>query len=315
MKTQGEMGRGRELRRRDRAAATPIVIDGAPEHGGRNRGMRPMELVLLGAAACTAFDVVLILKKARQPIADCVVEAEAERARDRAQGVHQDPPALYGRRPRARSAAGRARGQAVEGQVLLGDDDARARPPRSPTRSRSSTATASPPPASLRRQLGSAARALSRSRSSADQARRIPAAAALRLHARVELVDERGHRQRGAVGARFGEADARGPCASSRRRSRSRTCRRPSSCRGCPSATTARRPCRSRRARARRRARPSRRSRCLRRAPGPGPAMQIWLTIFVSWPLPGPPISVTARRVVREHGLGARERRRRRRRP
>ena len=57
-----------------------VVIDGAPEHGGRNRGMRPMESVLVGAAACTAFDVVLILKKARQPIADCVVDAEAERA-------------------------------------------------------------------------------------------------------------------------------------------------------------------------------------------------------------------------------------------
>ena len=57
-----------------------VVIDGAPEYGGRNRGMRPMETVLVGAAACTAFDVVLILKKARQPIADCVVDAEAERA-------------------------------------------------------------------------------------------------------------------------------------------------------------------------------------------------------------------------------------------
>jgi len=57
-----------------------VVIDGAPEFGGRNLGMRPIELVLLGAAACTAFDVVLILKKGRQPVADCVVEAEAERA-------------------------------------------------------------------------------------------------------------------------------------------------------------------------------------------------------------------------------------------
>jgi putative redox protein len=57
-----------------------VVIDGAPEYGGRNRGMRPMEMVLLGAAACTAFDVVLILRKARQPIADCTVHAEAERA-------------------------------------------------------------------------------------------------------------------------------------------------------------------------------------------------------------------------------------------
>lgn len=57
-----------------------VVIDGAPEAGGRNLGMRPMELVLAGAAACTAFDVVWILKRARQPIADCVVDAEAERA-------------------------------------------------------------------------------------------------------------------------------------------------------------------------------------------------------------------------------------------
>ena len=55
-----------------------VVTDGAPDAGGRNIGMRPMELLLLGAATCTAFDLVLILKKARQPIADCVVEAEAE---------------------------------------------------------------------------------------------------------------------------------------------------------------------------------------------------------------------------------------------
>jgi putative redox protein len=59
-----------------------VVVDGAPEAGGRNLGMRPMELLLAGAAACTAFDVVWILRKARQPLADCVVEAEAERAHD-----------------------------------------------------------------------------------------------------------------------------------------------------------------------------------------------------------------------------------------
>jgi len=57
-----------------------VVIDGSPEHGGRNLGMRPMEMLLTGAAACTAFDVVLILKKGRQPVSDCVVTAEAERA-------------------------------------------------------------------------------------------------------------------------------------------------------------------------------------------------------------------------------------------
>jgi putative redox protein len=57
-----------------------VVIDGAPEHGGRNLGVRPVELVLMGAAACSAFDVVHILRKARQPVSDCVVEADAERA-------------------------------------------------------------------------------------------------------------------------------------------------------------------------------------------------------------------------------------------
>jgi putative redox protein len=57
-----------------------LVVDGAPEAGGRNVGPRPMELVLAGTAACTAFDVIWILKKARQPVTDCVVDAEAERA-------------------------------------------------------------------------------------------------------------------------------------------------------------------------------------------------------------------------------------------
>jgi putative redox protein len=57
-----------------------VVVDGAPDAGGRNIGMRPMELLLAGAAACTAFDVVWILKRARQPVADCVVDAEADRA-------------------------------------------------------------------------------------------------------------------------------------------------------------------------------------------------------------------------------------------
>jgi putative redox protein len=57
-----------------------VIIDGAPEAGGRNLGPRPMEMVLAGTAACTAFDVVWILKKARQPVTDCVVDAEADRA-------------------------------------------------------------------------------------------------------------------------------------------------------------------------------------------------------------------------------------------
>ena len=57
-----------------------VVLDGAPENGGRNIGMRPMEMLLIGMGACTSFDVVTILKKARQPIINCVAQIEAERA-------------------------------------------------------------------------------------------------------------------------------------------------------------------------------------------------------------------------------------------
>ena len=57
-----------------------VVLDGAPENGGRNIGMRPMEMLLIGMGACTAFDVMTILKKARQPILDCVAEINATRA-------------------------------------------------------------------------------------------------------------------------------------------------------------------------------------------------------------------------------------------
>lgn len=57
-----------------------VVMDGPPEDGGRNLGVRPMEMVLLGMGGCTAFDVVLILKRGRQEISDCHVELEAERA-------------------------------------------------------------------------------------------------------------------------------------------------------------------------------------------------------------------------------------------
>jgi len=57
-----------------------LILDGAAEHGGHNAGLRPMEAVLIGVGACSAFDVVSILKKARQRVSDCVVELEADRA-------------------------------------------------------------------------------------------------------------------------------------------------------------------------------------------------------------------------------------------
>ena len=56
-----------------------LVMDGSPEYGGQNRGARPMELILIGLGGCAAFDVVTILKKARQDITDVRCELQAER--------------------------------------------------------------------------------------------------------------------------------------------------------------------------------------------------------------------------------------------
>lgn len=57
-----------------------ILLDGPPDAGGKNRGPRPMELVLMGTAGCTAFDVVHILKKGRVAVVNCEVAVDAERA-------------------------------------------------------------------------------------------------------------------------------------------------------------------------------------------------------------------------------------------
>jgi putative redox protein len=57
-----------------------LVMDGAREGGGRNLGARPMETVLAGTGGCTAYDVMTILRKARQPVKHCEVRIEADRA-------------------------------------------------------------------------------------------------------------------------------------------------------------------------------------------------------------------------------------------
>ncbi len=57
-----------------------VVMDGAPEAGGRNLGPRPMEMLLMGTGGCSAFDVVLILQKSRQKVSDCQVQLRATRA-------------------------------------------------------------------------------------------------------------------------------------------------------------------------------------------------------------------------------------------
>ena len=58
-----------------------VVMDGAPEYGGRNLGNRPMEMLLIGLGGCTGFDVVQILRKGREEVTGCEVEVTAERAK------------------------------------------------------------------------------------------------------------------------------------------------------------------------------------------------------------------------------------------
>ena len=57
-----------------------LVMDGPPDHGGRNLGVRPMEMLLMGMGGCTEFDVMMILGKSRQDVTACEVQLEAERA-------------------------------------------------------------------------------------------------------------------------------------------------------------------------------------------------------------------------------------------
>ena len=57
-----------------------LIIDGPPDHGGKNLGARPMEMVLMGLGGCTSIDVIDILKKSRQDVTDCVTQLTAERA-------------------------------------------------------------------------------------------------------------------------------------------------------------------------------------------------------------------------------------------
>ncbi len=57
-----------------------VQLDGPPDHGGRDLGPRPMEMVLMGLGGCSSFDVMSILQKSRQQVTDCRAELEAQRA-------------------------------------------------------------------------------------------------------------------------------------------------------------------------------------------------------------------------------------------
>ena len=90
-----------------------LTMDGAPDGGGRNLAPRPMETVLAGTGACSAYDVVLILQRGRHDVRGCRVKVTAERAPTDPEGVHRDPPAL---RRQRRAACRRA---AVERAIAL----------------------------------------------------------------------------------------------------------------------------------------------------------------------------------------------------
>ncbi|MCU5781180.1 hypothetical protein MA04_00480 [Alcanivorax balearicus MACL04] len=64
-----------------------ILMDGPPDHGGQNRGARPMEVLLMSVGGCSAFDVVHILRKSRQNVTGCRCELSAERAEDEVPAV------------------------------------------------------------------------------------------------------------------------------------------------------------------------------------------------------------------------------------
>ncbi|HQQ63428.1 MAG TPA: OsmC family protein [Pseudomonadales bacterium] len=57
-----------------------VLMDGPPDHGGRNVGPRPMEMLLMGMGGCASFDVMSILRKSRQNVTSCVAQLSAERA-------------------------------------------------------------------------------------------------------------------------------------------------------------------------------------------------------------------------------------------
>lgn len=71
---------GCRLLKSESGSGHAVVMDGAPEAGGRNLGPRPMEMLLMGTGGCSAFDVVLILQKSRQNVSDCQVHLDATRA-------------------------------------------------------------------------------------------------------------------------------------------------------------------------------------------------------------------------------------------
>lgn len=101
-----------------------LVMDGPPEAGGRNLGVRPMEMILLGLGGCSNYDVVSILRKSRQPVESCEAFVEAERA-DEDPKVFTKIHLHFVVKGGAQGGAGQACCRAVCGKILFGFDHAR----------------------------------------------------------------------------------------------------------------------------------------------------------------------------------------------
>ncbi len=101
-----------------------LTMDGAPDGGGRNLAPRPMETVLAGTGGCTAYDVVLILKRGRHDVRGCQVKLEAERATTDPKVFTRIHMHFIVSGAQLNARGGGARRRAVAREVLLGDRDA-----------------------------------------------------------------------------------------------------------------------------------------------------------------------------------------------
>ena len=108
-----------------------LMMDGAPDGGGRNLAPRPMETVLAGTGGCTAYDVVLILKRGRHDVRGCRVKVTSERAPSDPKVFTSIHMHFVVTGVELAGGRGRARDRAVARQVLLGHASCSPRPPRS----------------------------------------------------------------------------------------------------------------------------------------------------------------------------------------
>jgi uncharacterized OsmC-like protein len=96
-----------------------VQMDGPPDHGGKDLGPRPMEMMLMGLGGCSSFDVMSILQKSRQDVTACHAELEAERADTVPAVFTRHPSAFRGHRKQPQGKPGEAGRQPLGREVLL----------------------------------------------------------------------------------------------------------------------------------------------------------------------------------------------------